>query len=125
LPALLVKSFFYFLILTRFRLRARTSLLTALTLSNYSEFGLLVAAIAFNKGWLPLDWLIIITLALTFSFLLAAPLNSRANALYDRFADFLHRFETRTRHPDDLEIDLGPADVLIFGMGPFGTMAGF
>jgi predicted Kef-type K+ transport protein len=123
LPALTVKSFFYFLVLTRFRLRARTSLLATLTLSNYSEFGLLVATIALKKGWLTPDWLIIITLALTFSFLLAAPLNSRANVLYDRLAGFLHRFETKTRHLDDLKIDLGQADVLIFGMGPFGTMA--
>ena len=123
LPALMVKSSLYFLVLTRFRLRARTSLLAALTLSNYSEFGLLVAAIATKKGWLNPDWLIIITLALTFSFLLAAPLYSKANILYDRLAAILHRFETKTRHPDDLEIDIGPADVLVFGMGPFGTMA--
>ncbi len=123
LAAMPLKSFFYFLVLTRFRLRARTSVLAALTLSNYSEFGLLVAAIAAKKGWLSPEWLIIIALALTFSFLFAAPLNSKANALYDRFADFFHRFETKTRHPDDFEIDLGPADILIFGMGPFGSMA--
>lgn len=123
LGALVVKSFMYFLVLTRFRLRARTSLLAALTLSNYSEFGLLVAAIASKKGWIGPEWLIISALALTFSFLIAAPLNSKANVLYDRLAHFLHRFETKSRHPDDFEIDLGPANILIFGMGPFGTMA--
>lgn len=123
LAVLILKSIVYFLILVRFHLRARTSLLAALTLSNYSEFGLLVMAIATGKGWLGPEWLIITTLALTFSFLLAAPLNRKANILFDRFADFFHRFETKTRHPDDFEIKLGPAEVLIFGMGPFGTMA--
>ncbi len=118
-----VKSFFYFVVLTRFRLRARTSFLATLTLSNYSEFGLLVAAIAAKTGWLSPDWLLSIALALTFSFLVAAPLNSKSNVLYDRLAEFLHRFETKSRHPDDLQINLGPAEVLIFGMGPFGTMA--
>ncbi len=123
LPALAFKSLLFFLILTRFRLRARTSLLAALALSNYSEFGLLVAAIATKKGWLGPEWLIIIALALTFSFLLAAPLNNKAIALYDRFADFFRRFETKTRHRDDFKIDLGTADILIFGMGPLGTTA--
>lgn len=123
IAALTVKSFLYFLVLTRFRLRVRTSLLATLTLSNYSEFGLLVAAIAAKKGWLGPEWLIIAALALTFSFLVAAPLNSKANIVYDRLADFLHRFESKTRHPDDFKIDLGQAEVLIFGMGPFGSMA--
>ncbi|MDZ7642078.1 MAG: cation:proton antiporter family protein [Desulfurivibrio sp.] len=120
---LIIKSFFYFLVLARFHRRARTSLLAALTLSNYSEFGLLVAAIAMQKGWLGPEWLIISALALTFSFLLAAPLNGNANAVYDRLAGFLRRFETRSQHPDDVPTDLGNADVLIFGMGPFGAMA--
>lgn len=123
LATLVVKSILFFLVLTLFRLRARTSLLAALTLSSYSEFGLLVAAIAAKKGWLDPQWLIIVALALTFSFLAAAPLNSKALVIYDRFAGFFRRFETRTRHKDDLEINLGPADILIFGMGPFGTMA--
>lgn len=117
------KSFLYFLVLTRYRLRARTSLLATFALSNYSEFGLLVTAIASEKGWLSPDWVIIVALALTFSFLLSAPLNSRANAIFDHFAPLLHRFETRIRHRDDSRIDLGTAEILIFGLGPFGTMA--
>ena len=121
--ALLVKSLLYFLIFTRFRLRARTSLLATLSLANYSEFGLLVAAIALNKGWLGADWVIIMALALTFSFLLAAPLNAKANFIYDRLAAFLHGFETRIRHREDLVLDLGGAETLIFGLGPFGAMA--
>ena len=120
---LIVKSFFYFLVLTRFKLRARTSLLATLSLANYSEFGLLVAAIALQKGWLTADWVIILALALTFSFLLAAPLNNQAHQIYDRLARLLHRFETKKRHLEDSAIALGPAETLIFGMGPFGAMA--
>jgi len=117
------KTFFYFLTLTRFHLRARTSLLATLSLANYSEFGLLVAAIAMKQGWLGPDWLIIVALSLTFSFLLAAPLNSNAHRIYNRFAGQLQRFETKTTHPGDIQIDLGQADTLIFGLGPFGAMA--
>lgn len=123
LPVLAVKSLFYFFILTRFRLRARTSLFAAFSLANYSEFGLLVAAIGLKKGWLGPEWVIIIALALTFSFLAAAPLNSKANAIYERYAAPLRRFETKTRHSGDIEINLGPAEILLFGMGAFGSMA--
>ncbi len=118
-----VKSFIYFIVLTRFHLRSRTSLFATFTLSNYSEFGLLVAAIAMQKGWLGPDWVVILALALTFSFLLAAPVNTKANALYEKFESVLRRFETDTKHPGDIEIDLGSADILIFGLGPFGCMA--
>jgi predicted Kef-type K+ transport protein len=123
LPLLLVKSAIYFLVLTRFHLRSRTSLLATFSLANYSEFGLLVAAIALQKGWLSPDWVIILALALTFSFLAAAPLNARSNMLYDRLESVLRRFETDTKHPGDIEIELGPADTLIFGLGAFGSMA--
>jgi glutathione-regulated potassium-efflux system ancillary protein KefC len=121
--ALAVKSSLYFLILTRFRLRARTSLLATFALSNYSEFGLLVTAIAAQNDWLSPDWIIIVALALTFSFLLSAPLNSKANAIYDRLAPLLRHFETKTRHRDDSRIDLQGAEILVFGLGPFGSMA--
>jgi len=120
---LVIKAALYFLVLTRFRLRARTSLLATLSLANYSEFGLLVAAIACKKSWLGPEWTTIVALTLTFSFLLAAPLNSKAHLLYDRLARFLHRFETKTRHRDDFQIPLGERDTLIFGMGAFGAMA--
>lgn len=118
-----VKSFLYFIVLTRFHLRARTSLLTTLSLSNYSEFGLLVATISWQKGWLGSEWVIIMALALTFSFLVAAPVNSMANRLYNRFESVLRLFETDTRHPGDIEINLGKADTLIFGLGAFGSRA--
>ncbi|MDH3506970.1 MAG: cation:proton antiporter, partial [Gammaproteobacteria bacterium] len=44
-PFALLKSALFFATLTHFRLRARTSLLAAVNLTNYSEFGLIVAAI--------------------------------------------------------------------------------
>lgn len=118
-----VKSGLFFLLFTRFKLRARTSLLATLTLSNYSIFGLLVVGIANKQGWLSQDWLIILSLALTFSFLLASPLNILAQSIYNRYSAQLCRFETNSRHPDDIQIDLGETGVLIFGMGRIGTGA--
>ena len=123
LVALVFKVVAYFLMLTRFRLRARSSLLASFSLANYSEFGLLVAAIGVKSGWIGSDWLIVIAIALSLSFVLASPLNSAAHAIYVRFADRLKPFESGQRLPDDQPVDTGDAEILIFGMGRVGAAA--
>lgn len=118
-----VKSLLYFWLLARFRLRTRSAFLAALSLSNYSEFGLIVAAIAAANGWLAGDWLTIIAVALALSFIAAAPLNTLAHDLYGRCSHWLSRFQHPQRLPDEKEIYPGDATVLIFGMGRVGTGA--
>jgi predicted Kef-type K+ transport protein len=118
-----LKTAFFFALLTRFKLRARSSLLASLSLANYSEFGLIVAAVGASNGWLNSEWLVIIAVALAISFVIASPLNTSADALYRRYRDKLQRFEMATRHPDDQPIDPGNATIGIFGMGRIGTMA--
>ncbi|MBE9567951.1 MAG: cation:proton antiporter, partial [Proteobacteria bacterium] len=46
------KSVLFYHLLTFFKLRARTSFLSSLALSNYSEFGLIVGAIGVSNGWM-------------------------------------------------------------------------
>ena len=69
-PFIFVKSALFFTLMTRFKLRSRTSLLTTLNLTNYSEFGLIVAAIGVNAGWLSSEWLVVIAIALSSSFII-------------------------------------------------------
>jgi predicted Kef-type K+ transport protein len=118
-----IKGALFYLLLTRFRLRARSSLLASLSLANYSEFGLIVAAVGTSQGWLGPEWLVIIALALSATFVIGSPLNTAADALYVRYKARLSRFETNTRHPDDQPIDPGEATIGVFGMGRIGTMA--
>ena len=118
-----LKVALFYLLLTRFKLRARSSLLASLSLANYSEFGLIVAAVGASQGWLGTEWLVIIALALSATFIIASPLNTAADALYVRYREKLRRFETDTRHPDDQPIDPTGASIGIFGMGRIGTMA--
>jgi predicted Kef-type K+ transport protein len=114
-----LKGLVFFLLLVAFRLRARTSFLSALSLTAYSEFGLIVAAgIPAAEGFL-----VPLAIAVSVSFLAAAPLNRLAHPLFERFEDRVQRFERPTRHPDEQPKDLGDADVLIFGMGRTGTAA--
>jgi len=118
-----LKGLLYFLLLTRFHLRARTSTLSGLSLSCYSEFGLIVAAVAATQGWLPNEWLIVIGLAVALSFALAAPVNDQAHHLFDRYAERLRKLETPTVLPYDRPIDAGNAEIMVFGMGRLGTSA--
>lgn len=114
-----LKGILFYFILTRFRLRARNAFLGALTLSAYSEFGLIVAA------GLPIlsDWLVPLALTVAVSFSLAAPLNHLAHPLFERFERFLCRYERDDAHPDEIPPDLSKIRVLVFGMGRTGTAA--
>jgi glutathione-regulated potassium-efflux system ancillary protein KefC len=117
------KTGLFFWLLTRFRLRARSSLLAALSLSNYSEFGLIVAAVSVANGWLSSDWLLIMALTVSISFVVAAPLNAASHRIYSRWSPRLAKFETRERHPEDQPIDVAGLRTVIFGMGRIGTGA--
>ena len=118
-----VKVLLYFVVLLLFRLRARSSFLTALSLATYSEFGLIIAAVGVESNWIPVEWLVTIAFAVGFSFIIAAPLNRAAHSIYERYEKQFCRLETSRRHPDDVPINLGTAHVLIVGMGRVGTGA--
>ena len=118
-----LKVALFFFLFTRFKLRARTSLLTSFSLANYSEFGLLVGSIGVRNGWIAGDWLTVIAIALSISFIAASPLNAGAHSIYDRWSERLRIYQSRTRHSDDQPIDPGEAEVAIFGMGRLGTAA--
>lgn len=115
-----IKSVGFFLLLTRFRLRARTAWMATLSLSTYSEFGLIVASLGVAEGWLGAEWLIAIALALSVSFLLAAPLHRRAERFYDPLSDRLKSFETPGEHRGDFAPLAERERVAVFGMGRVG-----
>jgi predicted Kef-type K+ transport protein len=71
---MLSKSYLFFRLFTRFKLRGRTSFLTSLSLSNYSEFGLIVGVIGVTNGWMSGEWLVIIALALSITFTMSSVL---------------------------------------------------
>ena len=106
----------FFALLTRFHLRARTAWMAALSLGSYSECALIVIALAVTKGWIAQDWLVLDAIALALSFLVAAPLNRRAELLYDKLSGWLQKFETSGYHPDDLPANLAGERIAIFGM---------
>jgi len=121
--AVTFKSALFFGIFLRFNLRARTSMLTSFSLSNYSEFGLIVGSIGMTMGWMSGDWLVIIAVALSITFILAAPLNSASHSIYARISSRLKRLETEKILSEDKPIETGDAEIVIIGMGGVGTSA--
>jgi predicted Kef-type K+ transport protein len=118
-----LKTVFFFWLMSKFSLRARTSFLGSLSLANYSEFGLIVIAVSVSNAWLGSEWLIIIAIALSLSFIFAAPLNSASYLLYSRMHNALLRFESRRPIAAEAEINSGDASVIVFGMGRVGSGA--
>jgi glutathione-regulated potassium-efflux system ancillary protein KefC len=116
-----LKTVLFFWLFTRFRLMATTANRASLVLANYSEFGLIVAAIAVSIDWLPVEWMLVDAVALSLSFVFASVLNTDPNQVFIRFKDTLKRFERPVRLPEDAPIDLGNARMIIFGMGRVGT----
>nr|WP_054721892.1 cation:proton antiporter family protein [Marinifilum fragile] len=114
------KVILYFFVLTRFRVRARTSVLTSLALANFSEFGLIVASIAVGKGLIPSDWLVSIAISVAITFIISSPLNSNAHKIYFGIRKYLRIFETNKRLIYDKAFDIGDAEILVFGMGKLG-----
>jgi predicted Kef-type K+ transport protein len=123
LPFIFIKSSLFFYLMTRLQLRARTSFLSSLSLTNYSEFGLIIAAIGVSNGWLNPEWLAIIAITLSLSFIVSAPINTIDDLIYSKFKKILMKFQSKNRLPDDLLLDTQNATIAIFGMGRVGTGA--
>ena len=118
-----LRPMIYFLLFTAFRLRARTSLISGAALFNYSEFGLVVAAYAVSDGVLPSEWLTTIALAVTVSFFIATPLNTRVHRIYADYGEHLQKLERQKRIKDEEPSDLGDNEIVILGMGRVGKGA--
>lgn len=121
--ALLARPIIYFALLLAFKLRARTAFLSGFALFNYSEFGLIVAAIAAQAGAIPLEWLTTLALAMALSFFLSTPINTRIHTVYSRYFDWTTRYERADILPIERFPDLGDVRVAIMGVGRIGTGA--
>lgn len=115
-----LKIALYYGILLLFRLRARTALITSVTLGNYSEFGLIVTALGASMGLVNHDWVIAIALALSFSFVITAPLHAMVPSIYLRWKTALQKQERSPLHQEDRPIDPGNANIIILGMSRIG-----
>ena len=118
-----IKTTLFYVLFTRFKLRARTSMLSSVNLANYSEFGLIVGYVAVSSGWLGKEWLVVFAVAISLTMILASSLSTVTDMVYSRWRDILRSFETRDRLADDRIVDIGESTVAVIGMGRIGTNA--
>lgn len=91
LPFVVFKGVFFAGILTRFNLPKRSVYLASLSLSNFSEFGLIVGVLGMNLGLLSADWIVVMALLMSFSFFFASPIQRYAHYFLVRLESFIMR----------------------------------
>ena len=123
IPLLLVKLVLFYLIFLRFRLRARTASLSSLLLANYSEFGLIVMVVGVQLELIAKEWLVILALSISLSFVITCIVYHYAHSLYARYKNPLHRLERRPPLPEDIFTQPTGAEILIIGTGRIGLGA--
>ncbi len=111
----------YSVVLWLMRLRRRTSFLAGLVLANFSEFGIIVVAVGATTGLLSEEWVVIVSLAVAFSFGLSAIVNRRGVELASRLSRLLPARDKHRLHPDDRLVDIGEADAVVLGLGRVGA----
>jgi len=113
----------FFGLLSLLKIRCRTSYLSALALSNFSEFGLIVAAISVTNGWLSNEWLVILALAVSISFIITNILYRYAHTFFSQHKEFFHQFEREECLAEDAFCQPKQAPIVIIGMGRVGMGA--
>lgn len=120
-----LKFSLFFKLFTSLRLRSRTAYLASLILSNYSEFGLIVAALLVNLQWLEQEWLIAIALAVSLSFVFTSFSYRHSHKQYGKLKKMLKRYEFPTPLEEDTYQQPQHAKVLVLGLGRVGKGAYF
>lgn len=118
-----IKALLFFGVLTQLRLRARTAYLTSLVMSNFSEFGLIVGALSVTLGLLAEDWLVVIALSVSISFVITSILYRTSHAQYHRIKTTIKEYEKPNRLKEDIYPHIDNAEFLVVGMGRVGLGA--
>lgn len=125
LIGILFKGALFFKLFSFFDLRARSNFLTSMHLANYSEFGLIVGAVAVSSGMLSSEWLVTIALTMSFSFLISSPVIGQSYEMFDRFKEKLQKWNRTSLEIDSQPIISGEIKYVVVGLGSIGLPAYF
>jgi hypothetical protein len=104
--------------------RKRTGFLTGLSLSQISEFSLILAALGVSLGHIDHSTLSLITLVGLATIGVSTYLTLYAHPLYERLGPWLRVFERPVPHPEETAVLCTRAaapDVILFGLGRYGA----
>ena len=123
LPLLVVKSLLFFALFIAFKLRARTSFLSTITLTAYSEFTLIAGAVAVSAGIISSEMIVALALLTGVSYVINSVLVRYEDAIWQRTSHVLQKFERNIKHPDHQPASVGAANFLVIGLGVTGETA--
>jgi glutathione-regulated potassium-efflux system ancillary protein KefC len=115
-----VQAAVYILLLRAFGLRPRTSVLSGLALGNHSEFALIIAAVGVEAGLLHSRWVVVLSVAVAASFVLASVLDAHRDRLLAVLASRIPEPPLERVPLDDRPVDLIDAEAIVLGMGRVG-----
>lgn len=115
-----VNTFAYAWILRLSGLSPRTSILSTLALTNFSEFCIILIAMEAGTGLLDSPWAVTFSLAVSLSFVFATLVNLRGSKLPKFLAKTLPPVKPGKEHPEERPVVLGDVQAVIFGMGRIG-----
>ncbi len=118
-----IKGALFVALLTLLRLKRRTAMRSGLILANYSEFGLIVASVGVKQEWISSDWLVVLAIALSLSFVTGPMLTRRCEQFLVMFERPLGKLKREEWHPDESPIELKDVRFFVAGMGRVGTGA--
>ena len=118
-----IKFVMFFLLFSLLRIRSRSAFLSALALSNFSEFGLIVAALSVSYGWLNNEWLVILAIAVSLSFVITNILYRYAHSFFTYKRAYISKFEHTQRLDEDIFTQPCEAPIVVIGMGRVGMGA--
>ncbi len=104
--------------------RKRTGFLTGLTVAQISEFSLILGALGLSLGHIDANTMGLITLVGLITISASTYLILYSHPLYERLAPWLGLFERKRAQREealDLLSDDIPVDVILFGLGRFGS----
>jgi glutathione-regulated potassium-efflux system ancillary protein KefC len=120
LPLAFFKGLAFLFILSRFSMQPRTAYLSSLTLTNFSEFGLIVGVVGFQMGLISNEWIVTLAILMSLSFVMVAPLNVYSHAIFDRYKTFILRLNKNKNNIDSEPVDFGKTEILVIGLGSIG-----
>ena len=100
-----LKYFMFFLLFTKLNLRGRTSYLCV------------------DSGWLNKEWLVILALAVSISFILTSIVYRSAHSIFARYKQNIKRYESNTPLTNDIFIQPKDSEILVIGLGRVGKGA--
>jgi predicted Kef-type K+ transport protein len=118
-----LKFVLFFALFSLFAFRARTAFLSALILSNFSEFGLIVAALSLKEGLMDEHWLVILAMTVAFSFVFTSVVYQFAHNVYSKYSKTLIKFQRQTVSAKYIPVRAEGAQILVIGMGRVGQGA--